>query len=406
MAALLTALAVSLWLGFVALGELEASRDRLRSDAPPTGEDAYDVVVTVHHDDMDTFVDWGVVSIATHFADLPDDAKIFAIGTPRAHARLTSIKRDKLRDSSDEVTISAWRRVYPVEETIYPFNMTNIGDNRNQNKPTWIFQQLLKLYARRALTAAGIRMRRSYVVLDSDTVLVKDIRMQEPDTFVDEAGHRRRRNFACISSDSAGAFRNDCDIAPPLVKEVLGPDWHKAFIPPPHNATETFTAICHHMLFDGQFLDELLDHIEARSGEPPWVALGSLKVAHGLSEYELYLAWVRRRHPRTVAARQLPYVNWGRADATSLGLAARYGAAFLTNHDDWGARNLCCVNGLWPAEAAGELSRLRPSTPACKCCPAKQTCAPPRIDCRMLGIDGCRDVLSGEGETYMVFDAL
>ena len=186
-----------------------------------------------------------------------------------------------------------------------------------------------------------------------------------------------------------------------LINEVLGDNFTKAY---PQTESEQFTAICHHMHFDGEYLDELLNYLEQRHSQKPWVTLGSLQRSY-LSEYELYLAWVMNRHRHSVAIRQIPYVNWGQSNSEALGIAAKYGAAYLTKHDDWGARNICCVNSNWPNASVQEL-KSRGHTPPCKCCPARKYCEHTVIDCKVLGLGGCEDVSSSQAGPYMIFDEM
>ena len=134
----------------------------------------------------------------------------------------------------------------------------------------------------------------------------------------------------------------------------------------------------------------------------PWTTLGMLKRSH-LSEYEVYLAWVMKSHRESVAVRQIPYVNWGRADEASLGVAKSYGAAYLTNHDEWNPKQICCVNSQWPS-GSKDVLRDMGVRGGCRYCSAYKGDVK-RINCDVLGIDGCKDVrvVSFPAMRYMVF---
>lgn len=350
-------------------------------------ESGYDVVTVVHHDDMDTLFNYGLQSFQDKLVDLEIDARIYVVGTEKAMDKLNERISSDGNDRS-----SVWNRVYPVSEKVFPFSLADLN-NKNSGKPTWIFQQLLKMYASRVLKDIGLPFRRKYLVIDADTVLTNPIYMREPE------GSSSSRSFVCIASESSGAFKNDANAAGwrgwGIVDEMLGNNFTKAF--PGHNK-EIFTGICHHMLFDSVFLEELFDFIEKQFKVSAWKALSSLKNSF-LSEYELYLAFVMNKHRQTLAARQVAYVNWGRSDEETHEVAASFGLAFLTNHDEWTSKTICCVNSMIPSRV---LSKLTTPTPECKCCPSWD-CAHTHINCQILGIHGCRDVSNQAGD-YMIFE--
>jgi hypothetical protein len=376
------------------LHQLQKHPNNNINNNPPSSRDTsrgYDIVIVVHHDDMDVLIEWGLQSFQDKLVDFDSDGIIYAIGTTQAVEKLQSLKKSNA-DGSSSPSSSVWSRVYPINENIYPFSL---GDIKNvvARKPTWNFQQLLKMYAHRALTAKGYTVRRHFLVIDADTVLVNPFMMQDKQTEKDVDGGRW---FYCIASFSSGAFKNDCDIGPPLVKEALGPQFQRSF---PHNGEEKFTAICHHMLFDGVFLGDMLDHMERQFNQKPWISLGTLKRSN-LSEYELYLAWMMKNHRENVAARQVPYVNWGRTDKESLHIAQTFGVKYVTNHDDYSRLNICCVNSQWPTESAifKELA-----SPRCPTCSTNKVEVITHIDCNVLGIDGCNYTNSTDAGGYMIF---
>jgi len=218
--------------------------------------------------------------------------------------------------------------------------------------------------------------------------------MQEQTEEVVDGG----RWFFCVASYSSGAFNNDCDIGPPLVEEALGPQFRRAF---PHHEEERFTAICHHMLFDGIFVGEMLDHIERRFNKTkPWITLGTLKRSN-LSEYELYLAYLMEKHREAVAVRPVPYVNWGRSDKNSLDIAKTFGMKYLTSHDDWNEYNICCVNSQWPSDSD---IFMEMGAPLCPTCSTDKEEKVTHIDCGILGINGCKNVNPTEDGSYMIFE--
>ena len=379
----------------ISSGKADSNNSNIITENSPSG---YDVVVVVHHDDMDVLIDWGLQSFQDYLVDFDTEGKIYAIGTPQAVDKLQLLKNNATSITSTTTSSSVWNRVLPIDQSIYPFDINDLK-NKVANKPTWNYQQLLKLYAHQALNSRGYKLRRHFLVIDADTVLVNPICMKEAQQNNEgDDGTDGGRWFACIASFASGAFKNDCDGGKYLVKEALGSKEHKAF---PDTGKDEFTAICHHMLFDSVFLDELLEYIEHKYKKKPWVKLGSLKKSY-LSEYELYLAWLMKNHRSSVAVRQIPYVNWGRTDKESLHIAQASGLKYVTNHDDYKPGNLCYVNSHLPRDAAvlKEWVSLRFRT--CSNPKRLEEIAP--INCDTVKIDGCKDVNSTDAERYMVFE--
>ena len=349
--------------------QLEVGTEITNSDSDSIR--GYDIVTVVHHDDLDTFVTWGLQSLEDKLLDF--DGLIYAVGTVQAEQKLQSLKAER------EGNTTAWKRLRPISERIYPFALEDI-QNTVSVKKSWVYQQVLKLYVYRTLTKQDIPLRRHFLVIDADTVLLRPIRMQDTNG----------RWFMNIASHNSGAFSTDCDAGNFIVLELFGPGIPKAF---PAYGDEKFTAIAHHMLFDGKYLDDMLNYLEEKYGRPATDVLPSRKSY--LSEYELYAAWMMTHHKESIALRPLPYVNWGRADEVTLDMAKQYGSTYLSNHDEWGPANLCCVNAAWPNSSIAQLEAIH--TPECACC--SPPCQHTRIDCQVLGIDGCGNVDSVEDES-------
>jgi hypothetical protein len=187
----------------------------LHSFDHPKSKNGYDVVTVVHHDDMQPLINYGIQSFVDKLLDFPSDARIYAICTKEALEILLGAKKGWQHNN----TYSVWSRVYPVNENIFPFNLSDIKVGHNQ-KPTWVYQQLLKLYAHRTLVANGYPVYRKFVVIDADTILTTPLYMEEP---VDKYwfGDVYRRPFFCIASVSSGAFENDALVAGEMVRNLL-----------------------------------------------------------------------------------------------------------------------------------------------------------------------------------------
>ena len=61
----------------------------------------YDVVVVVHHDDMETLINHGLQSFDEYLVDLDKDARLYAICTKEAEAKLNLLKREHMAGGKD-----------------------------------------------------------------------------------------------------------------------------------------------------------------------------------------------------------------------------------------------------------------------------------------------------------------
>lgn len=191
----------------------------------------YDVVTVVHHDDMDILIEHGLQSYMDKLIDFPREARIYAICTQKAMERLLALKKEhgeqsQIKSNSNSNN-SVWTRVYPINENIFPFNITDLKNARS-DKPTWNYQQLLKLYTHRALASNGYPVYRKFVVVDADTILTKPLYMEEPPLGMQQSKDREegsdtmyRRPFVCIASVSSGAFENDALVAGETVRNLI-----------------------------------------------------------------------------------------------------------------------------------------------------------------------------------------
>jgi len=323
--------------------------------------EGYDIVTTIHHDDMDVFIEYGMESFLKNLIDAGADARIFCISTLQAHHRIQELVN----------TQEQWQRVISIPEYYFPFQKQNVKAY-SPDKDSWVFQQVLKLYSHRVISSATEhRIHRAMLLIDSDTVLTKPLRMI----------YDKQRLFYNMATLESGAFENDVNIGHRITKEILGT--LKAI---PDNDKARFTVITHHMMFDGRLLEELLEFIEDRFQMPAWQRLANLTDAF-LTEWELYLAFVRHHHPEKIALRQLPYVNWGKLDKESLGVVAQSPPFYLTKHDDWGVENICCVNAQWVVAGT-----------TCKACPWRD-CLGMNVTCSILQLPSCEDTSDG----YMIF---
>jgi hypothetical protein len=351
---------------------------------------SYDVVTTVHHDDLGPFVEYGLASWDEHLTDWAPDRRLFAIATPQALERLQTLKRYHQADDPS----TPWNRLVLISETVCPFTIQDA--KFSGAKKSWVFQQLLKLYSYRVLkeqTAEGSTISPQFLLLDSDTVLVKSLPMM-----LQGKGNKQKRLFINIASESSGAFTNDVMAGSGILRELFGADFPAAF--PNYPPKERFTAITHHMMMDGAILEELLVALEQQFDQPAWQRLGQLKDSF-LTEWELYSAYVMAYHRDSIAIRQLSYVNWGRMDDESLHIAKQRDVSYVTRHDDWAQSNICCVNSV-------DWTDKDPTFP-CACC-SGEVCEHTRIDCSIMAVanatcvDHEADEQGSPAHPYMTFE--
>ena len=330
----------------------------------------YDFVTLIHHDDMNIFVDYGFRSWIKYFSYTPEDSHVYAICTPKAYKLLQHKMKN---DGANENLIL-------VLESEFPFTIDSLKAKKNRNKPTWLYQQILKLYSYQILSDNAIvdpPIKPLFLVIDSDTIAVR------PFQFIDSDG----KPIYNIASEQSGAFKNDCDVTNALNRELF-PD---GTLPPafPDFDKQHFTSITHMMMFNGTIVNEFLYALEKLNNhKPAWKVLDGIHRSV-LSEWELYMAWVMKHHRDQIAVRQIPYVNWGNITHGNLAwLQKERDVFYATRHDDWNERNICCVNSEWAKMTQPEARFV------CKCCPFHD-CEHALINCATIGIKGCQESSDG-----------
>ena len=410
-----------------------------QQDVVVKDDTGYDIVTLVHENDIEVFTTYGIESWQRYFV-YDNNTRIYAICTPVAKAKLdimiSKAKRrvniksnitdddddvddddDEGDDDEDDIEIINrninWNNLILIPETIFPFNLQSVGKHLWGDKFTWIYQQLLKLYSYEILSTNQYvylhhRIKHRYLIIDSDTVAIR------PTTFLIH-GNISVYN---IASEQSGAFDNDCVVGERLVKEVFNNNnnndhnttkgakkndanaisIHKSF---PNYNGQRFTPIAHHMMIDGNILGNMLRTIETmHNNKPAWQVLRKLTVSI-LSEYELYMSYVMHHHRDEVALRPTPYVNWGTVNSDVLiWLRDNKDVHYLSRHDDYNSKNICCVNSLWSHDVA--VVELEKGATRCPCCSGKKICQRSTINCSVLGINGCYDDEDG----YMRFNAI
>jgi hypothetical protein len=177
-----------------------------------------------------------------------------------------------------------------IDESIFPFSLEAVGEYISvPERRGWYLQQLLKLYAGQVIP--GILPR--YLVIDSDTCFLK------PTRFVSEDG--KRAYFATGVEHHRPYFEHMARLDPAFRRV------HAAL-----------SGICHHMLFETQYVQTLFERVERcgeRDGRTPFWVLFLQCVDpewhkhSGASEYELYFNYMLDMHPDAIEIRQLRWAN-------------------------------------------------------------------------------------------------
>ena len=175
--------------------------------------------------------------------------------------------------------------VIHIEEEKYSPHITKEGIKKiwSLKNPTlvyrskWVYQQFLKL-----LTAKVIReLTESYVVVDSDTIFLRDVVFD------------KQKFYYCIAEE-----------------------YHKPYLQPIKillNTEKTigFSCISHHMIFNKEKLNEMINFVEksfdGESFSESILSILDYDEASCISEWDLYANYMLLNHPEICENRQLTW---------------------------------------------------------------------------------------------------
>ena len=172
-----------------------------------------------------------------------------------------------------------------ISEKIYPFSIKDVeiihGKN---NRNGWYLQQLLKLYAGKVIPDLLSR----YLVIDCDTFFLK------PTIFVD-------------SDDKCLYNYSDKENHIPYYDHMK--KIHEKFI-----KVYEYSGICHHMMFEQKYIQEIFDISEEKNKKPFWISFlemvnVNLIELSGASEYELYFNYIINYYLEKITIRELVWEN-------------------------------------------------------------------------------------------------
>ena len=157
--------------------------------------------------------------------------------------------------------------------------MSNIHGKLNRNG--WYLQQLLKLYA--LITIPEILER--CLIIDSDTFFLK------PTIFIN--------NNKCLYNYGSEYHNKYFEHMLKLDKDLIKVD-------------NTKSGICHHMMFEKIYINELINKIEEKHNDKfynVFLKMVTDFTGSGASEYEIYFNYMLKYHSNNIKIRQLKWIN-------------------------------------------------------------------------------------------------
>ena len=169
-----------------------------------------------------------------------------------------------------------------INENIFPFNIDTVAEHHGKlERNGWYLQQLLKLYAGKIIS----NILDKYLVIDADTFFLK------PTTFVE--------NNKCLYNYGTEYHKPYFHHMEKLDKDLTKIDKSKS-------------GICHHMIFDKKYIDELISKIEKNHNElfyNIFLKTVTNKSGSGASEYEIYFNYMLKYNPDKIQIRKLSWSN-------------------------------------------------------------------------------------------------
>ena len=177
-----------------------------------------------------------------------------------------------------------------IPEQIFPFKMIDIERKHGKSKRNgWYLQQLLKLYVSIVIP----NLLDSYLVIDSDTFFLKPIKFKE--------GITEKDLFNYSNEYHQPYFIHMNKLHPSFIKVI-----------------QNVSGICHHMLFNREYIKELIDMVEVyhNKSKPFWkIFLENVDInlrkegGSGASEYEIYFNFMLIYHSDKIKIRELKWKN-------------------------------------------------------------------------------------------------
>ena len=167
-----------------------------------------------------------------------------------------------------------------IREDIFPFNRdTIIKHHGNNDRNNWYLQQLFKLYVGYFIPD----IMDTYLVIDSDTFFLK------PTSFIKD-----NKCLYCYSDQYHKPYFSH-------MKKL-----HESL----EKIDENKSGICHHMIFEKKYIDQLFQLVENKHNDLFYNVFLKLVdkddiLKSGASEYEIYFNYMLKHHHDKIAVRYL-----------------------------------------------------------------------------------------------------
>ena len=169
-----------------------------------------------------------------------------------------------------------------INENIFPFSLETVSNIHGElNRNGWYLQQIIKLYA--LITIPGILER--CLIIDSDTFFLK------PTIFIN--------NNKCLYNYGTEYHRQYFEHMLKMDKDLIKID-------------KTKSGICHHMMFEKIYINELINKIEKNHNDKfynVFLKMVTDFTGAGASEYEIYFNYMLKNYSNKISIRPLKWIN-------------------------------------------------------------------------------------------------
>jgi len=173
-----------------------------------------------------------------------------------------------------------------IDENIFPFNIDTVRNFHGKfDRNGWYLQQLLKFYAGTIIP----NILERYLNLDSDTFFLKPTIFVENNKCLYNYGKEYHKPY----------FKHMAELDPTLTK-----------------VDNTKSGICHHMMFETKYINELITKIEQNHNDTFYNIFLKiitdkyvLEKGAGASEYEIYFNYMLKNHSDKIKIRKLNWIN-------------------------------------------------------------------------------------------------
>ena len=243
--------------------------------------------------DMDTGAI--VKNTNTYFFDIvipvgPNDANIIKQQIVYTKKNIVGYRNIYLVVSDSSLNIEG---CISIPETIFPFSIKTIENiHGKSSRCGWYLQQLIKLYAGNIIS--GILEK--YLVIDSDTHFLKPTRFTKMNKSLYAYGTEFHKSY----------FEHMKRLDPSFIK-----------------VDKEHSGICHHMLFETIYINEIIQIVEQRHNDTFYnIFIKEVDNTDynysGASEYELYYNYMLQYHPDKIKIRPLKWNNLRRLSNTGI----------------------------------------------------------------------------------------